>query len=62
MEEVKRLDKANLIRRRLSAAVVKDTVAVPDGGYVIIRFVADNPGKLILLISVFPGRSHLVLD
>ncbi|XP_041353555.1 L-ascorbate oxidase-like [Gigantopelta aegis] len=44
MEEVKRLDREGLIRRRLSRAVIKDTVAVPDGGYVVIRFVADNPG------------------
>lgn len=26
---------------------MKDTVTVPDGGYTIIRFVADNPGYWI---------------
>lgn len=25
-------------------AVVKDTVIIPDGGYVVVRFIADNPG------------------
>lgn len=34
----------NGIKRRLSGAPVKDTVTVPDGGFTIIRFVANNPG------------------
>lgn len=32
------------MKRRLSGAPIKDTVTVPDGGYTIIRFVANNPG------------------
>ena len=32
------------ITRKLDKAVKKDTVIVPDGGYTIIRFLADNPG------------------
>lgn len=32
------------MKRRLSGAPIKDTVTVPDGGYTIIRFLANNPG------------------
>lgn len=46
LEEVMRRDKQNMIRRNLVNPAVKDTVTVPDGGYTIIRFKADNPGKL----------------
>lgn len=42
--QVKRLDEANGIKRRLSGAPIKDTVTVPDGGYTVIRFLANNPG------------------
>ena len=31
------------------SAVQKDTVIVPVGGYVIIRFKTDNPGKIIIM-------------
>lgn len=41
---MKRLDNAGMIKRKLNNAVIKDTVTIPDGGYTIIRFVADNPG------------------
>ncbi|XP_025836116.1 laccase-like isoform X3 [Agrilus planipennis] len=44
LEEVKRLDAEGKIKRNLMDAVVKDTVTVPDGGYTILRFKADNPG------------------
>lgn len=38
------LEDAGKIKRRLHGAPKKDTVTVPDGGYTIIRFYADNPG------------------
>lgn len=44
MSTVKEMDEAGLIQRRLKGAPIKDTVTIPDGGYTIIRFVADNPG------------------
>jgi len=44
--EVKELDRQGLIRRKLARAPLKDTVTVPDGGYTIVRFHADNPGKM----------------
>lgn len=42
--QIQRLDEAGEIQRRLKGAPIKDTVTVPDGGYTIVRFVANNPG------------------
>lgn len=44
VERVKEFDKAGLLTRNLKNAPLKDTVTVPDGGYTVIRFKADNPG------------------
>lgn len=44
VEQIKQLDESGGIKRRLSGAPVKDTITVPDGGYTVIRFVANNPG------------------
>ncbi|XP_029042896.1 laccase-1-like isoform X2 [Osmia bicornis bicornis] len=44
VEKVKALDKKGAIRRNLDHAPLKDTVTVPDGGYTILRFYANNPG------------------
>ncbi|XP_049881247.1 uncharacterized protein LOC126377517 isoform X2 [Pectinophora gossypiella] len=44
VEDVKAFDKAGFMTRNLRNAPLKDTVTVPDGGYTIIRFKADNPG------------------
>ena len=38
------MDRRGDIRRNLESPPVKDTVGVPDGGFTIIRFLADNPG------------------
>lgn len=45
VEFVKVLDAMGQIKRKLSRAVLKDTVTVPDGGYTIIRFKASNAGE-----------------
>lgn len=43
---VENLDEAGLLDRNLEdRPPLKDTVTVPDGGYTILRMVADNPGK-----------------
>ncbi|XP_064615588.1 uncharacterized protein LOC135479627 [Liolophura sinensis] len=44
MEAVKRLDAEGYIHRNYDNPVQKDTILVPDGGYAVLRFVADNPG------------------
>lgn len=44
VEEVKNRDKLGLIKRKLHKAPIKDTVTVPDGGFTILRFHANNPG------------------
>lgn len=44
LEQIQELDNQGKLKRRLLRAPIKDTVTVPDGGYTIIRFVADNPG------------------
>ncbi|XP_065567197.1 uncharacterized protein LOC136031488 isoform X1 [Artemia franciscana] len=44
LDDVLALDAAGKIERKFSAAPIKDTVSVPDGGYAVVRFIADNPG------------------
>lgn len=44
VDKVKALDKKGAIRRNLDHAPLKDTVTVPDGGYTVVRFHANNPG------------------
>ena len=46
VEHIKALDANGLIQRNLIDAPIKDTVAVPDGGYTIVRFLANNPGLI----------------
>ncbi|XP_063981169.1 uncharacterized protein LOC135164602 isoform X2 [Diachasmimorpha longicaudata] len=48
VDQIKELDAAGRIERRLDSAPIKDTVTVPDGGYTIVRFYADNPGYWLL--------------
>ena len=40
--EVQELDAAGGITRKLENAILKDSLTIPDGGYTIIRFTADN--------------------
>ncbi|XP_066951999.1 LOW QUALITY PROTEIN: uncharacterized protein [Macrobrachium rosenbergii] len=44
LADVIALDEAGGIVRKLENPVLKDTVTLPDGGFTIIRFTADNPG------------------
>ncbi|XP_042890220.1 oxidoreductase OpS5-like [Penaeus japonicus] len=48
VQDVIDLDAAGGITRKLQDAPLKDTVMVPNGGYTIIRFTADNPGWWIM--------------
>ena len=47
-EDVKRMNNAGRIKRNLVDPIQKDTMPVPDGGFSIMRFKADNPGFWIL--------------
>lgn len=38
------LDRRGLLHRQFNLPPIKDTVAVPNNGYVVFRFRADNPG------------------
>lgn len=40
------LDRRGLLHREFSLPPFKDTIAVPNNGYVVIRFRADNPGNI----------------
>ena len=44
IDKVKALNDAGNITRNLETPPLKDTVAIPDAGFTLIRFVADNPG------------------
>ncbi|XP_047501209.1 laccase-1-like [Penaeus chinensis] len=48
VQDVMDLDEAGGITRKLQDAPLKDTVLVPNGGYTVIRFTADNPGWWIM--------------
>jgi FtsP/CotA-like multicopper oxidase with cupredoxin domain len=39
------LDRQGLLHRQFNHPPAKDTIAVPNNGYVILRFRADNPGE-----------------
>ena len=44
MEKVIKLNEEGKIVRNLKNPILKDTVSVPDAGFTLIRFLADNPG------------------
>nr|KAF7421813.1 hypothetical protein H0235_009649 [Vespula pensylvanica] len=44
VDHVKERDAVGKINRKLDRAPLKDTVTVPNSGYTILRFYADNPG------------------
>lgn len=51
------LDRRGLLHRQYNLPPLKDTIAVPNNGYVVLRFRADNPGDFISLF-----RSRLAFD
>ena len=58
LDDVLALDAAGKIERKFSAAPIKDTVSVPDGGYAVVRFIADNPGKCEFFSYNFTTLAH----
>ena len=45
---VKKLNEEGKIKRNLKDPPRKDTIAVPDAGFTVMRFKADNPGFWIM--------------
>lgn len=43
-------DRKGLLHRQFGKPPLKDTIAVPNNGYVVLRFRADNPGIYISLM------------
>lgn len=42
-----KLDKSGAIVRNYDKPILKDTIMMPDGGYVVVRFRALNPGTVL---------------
>ena len=43
-EYIQKLDEEGKIERNFDKPPIKDTVVVPDSGYTVLRFIANNPG------------------
>lgn len=52
-DKVLELDSLGMIERNLGTPPLKDTVTVPDGGYTVIRFLANNPGTDLSIYIYF---------
>lgn len=46
------LDNSGVINRVMDSPPIKDTVPIPSNGYAVIRFIADNPGKIFFLLII----------
>ncbi|KAK3752522.1 hypothetical protein RRG08_032812 [Elysia crispata] len=58
VSEVKELDKKGQIIRSTSRAPYKDTITVPSGGYVVLRFRADQAGMWFLHCHITSHTSN----
>lgn len=47
------LDRRGLLHREFNLPPSKDTIAVPNNGYVVFRFRADNPGELYIRNAIY---------
>lgn len=54
------LDRRGLLHRQFGKPPLKDTIAVPNNGYVVLRFRADNPGKIDILAPQLWKYSYLL--
>ena len=48
LSTVQDLNEAGKIKRNLKDPPLKDTIAVPDAGFTVVRFLADNPGYWLI--------------
>lgn len=55
-EDLLKLDSAGEIKRNFDKPIKKDTIMMPNGGYVVTRFKAENPGWcyycIVIIISL----------
>lgn len=51
------LDRRGLLHRQYNLPPTKDTIAVPNNGYVVLRFRADNPGKSLNNCKIIRNNS-----
>ena len=49
--EVQAMNEAGQLPKKLISPSYRDTVQIPDGGYSIFRFKADNPGKTHIFVE-----------
>lgn len=47
-DSIRKLDDEGKLKRNFSRPMIKDTISLPLQGYVILRFIADNPGFWML--------------
>lgn len=52
-------DRKGLLHRQFGKPPLKDTIAVPNNGYVVLRFRADNPGKKMNISEIAFFLWHL---
>ena len=48
VDEVRKLNEAGKIKKNYEDPIQKDTIPVPDAGFAVMRFRADNPGFWIM--------------
>lgn len=55
------LDRRGLLNRQFNLPPAKDTIAVPNNGYVVFRFRADNPGMFCMMLHAhrMPLQTHI---
>lgn len=56
------LDRRGLLHRQFNLPPGKDTLAVPNNGYVVLRFRADNPGMKYLIMMYFYPHPHFYIS
>ena len=44
LSDIMSMEQNGTLKRNLDNPPIKDTVMIPNGGYAVVRFVADNPG------------------
>lgn len=54
------LDRRGLLHRQYNLPPSKDTIAVPNNGYVVLRFRADNPGEELFFLELLSFSTEIL--